>query len=322
MSKPQNKASTPSSSMMEAFLTTSSSTEWQDFLLQSLQAISSPLARNMLAKIGLDASATEPFTLLDHGCGMGVVAPVLMETVLRDVLERSSVLCADSSAKLVESLQARSEMEGWVNCEAKVVDAQNSGLPSESFTHVVSNIMYHLVPDSQAALKDSIRLLRPGGTLAFTTWHASNPSWFVFLRDAMASPAHFPPKLLPPDFAFHVPMHTSQWGQWDDVDWVREALSDADACGVALDNVKVEVFANSWPVENVEHFMKMSEKVIDMVMGLVLHEESIGKLGGKEGLKARVKGYLEDRYGTKGWTCIGVSILAWGTKPVSEKKHL
>lgn len=80
----------------------------------------------MLTKIGLDASATEPFTLLDHGCGLGVIAPVLMETVQHKVLEESSIICADLSEKLVESVQGRIEKEVWVNCEAKVVDAQVS----------------------------------------------------------------------------------------------------------------------------------------------------------------------------------------------------
>lgn len=95
----------------------------------------------MLAKIGLDASATEPFTLLDHGCGLGVVAPVLMETVPRGVLERSSVICADFSEKLVESVQGRIEREGWMNCEARVVDAQvsvvvNTSKEKRGTTHV------------------------------------------------------------------------------------------------------------------------------------------------------------------------------------------
>lgn len=40
----------------------------------------------------------------------------------------------------------------------------------------------------------------------------------------------------------------SDWGQWDDVDWVRETLVDATVCGVALDEVKVEVLANTWYV--------------------------------------------------------------------------
>lgn len=62
--------------------------------------------------------------------------------------------------------------------------------------------------------------------------------------------------------------------------------------------------------------------MLDMVAGWVLDQASISKLGGKEGIAERVKGYLEEMYGTKGWTCIGVSILAWGKKPLSTKKHL
>lgn len=73
------------------------------------------------------------------------------------------------------------------------------------------------------------------------------------------------------------------------------------------------------PVENVGHFLKMSERMIDMATGWVLDDESISKLGGKEGITQRVKGYLEEKYGTNGWTCIGVSILAWGKKPLSTK---
>lgn len=164
----------------------------------------------------------------------------------------------------------------------------------------------------------------------------------------MASPKYFPPELLPPNFQFRIAMNMSKWGHWDDVDWVRDTLSDANACGVALEDVQVEVWANTWyahpylhdlseiplvaenkgrivadcdtrPVENVMHFLKMSGKMIDMAASWVLDEENISKLGGKEGITERVRDYLEEKYGTKGWTCIGVSILAWGKKPLLTK---
>lgn len=65
----------------------------------------------------------------------------------------------------------------------------------------------------------------------------------------MASPEHFPPTQLPPDFEFHFPMQTTPWGKWYDVDWVQEALCDAETCGgVVLEDVKVEAFANTWYV--------------------------------------------------------------------------
>lgn len=111
-------ATSPSSS--------SSPEDWQRFLIDTMTAISGPLARDMLARIGLDGATAAPFRLLDHGCGLGIVAPVLMETVPRAVLEASSVVCGDNSAALVEVVRGRIEREGWVGCEARVVDAQVS----------------------------------------------------------------------------------------------------------------------------------------------------------------------------------------------------
>ncbi|KAF3765764.1 S-adenosyl-L-methionine-dependent methyltransferase [Cryphonectria parasitica EP155] len=275
-----------------------------------MKAVSQPLAANMLAKIGLNESTSEPFKLLDHGCGLGVVSRVLKETIPLDVMQRSSVLCGDSSETLVGAVRKRIVTEGWANTEARVLDAQNSGLPAESFTHVVSNICFHLVPDSQAALKDSIRLLAPGGTLAITTWHTANPSWVIHMRDAFDS---FPASLLPEDYKSHFPMHMSSWGQWGNVDWLRDTLSDPTLC--ALEDVRVEVFANSYWIENVDEFMKAHAKMIDLVAGMVLTKESVAKLGGMEGVRGRVREYLEGRFGTKGWTMTGLSILAWGRKP-------
>lgn len=117
---------------MEAILTSgdgstgTSPEDWQCFLIDTMTAISGPLARHMLDRIGLNAAAAAPFRLLDHGCGLGVVAPVLLETMPREVLEASSVICGDNSEALVETVRGRIEREGWIGCEARVVDAQVS----------------------------------------------------------------------------------------------------------------------------------------------------------------------------------------------------
>ncbi|CAN8099308.1 unnamed protein product [Discula destructiva] len=297
-------------SQMEVIFTSSSGPEWQKFMLQPMEAISGPLARNMLDLIGLNATTTTPFRMLDHGCGLGIVAPALLVTVPQNVLEESTILCGDFSAPLVERVRERIKTEVWAGVEARVVDAQDSGLPSESFTHVVSNIMYHTVPDSQRALTDSIRLLTPGGTLAFTTWHACNPAWAVDVRDAFAT---IPAALLPSDYVFRAPMQTTAWGHWYDVDWVRDVL----AVQHGLADVRVEVLANTWPVHGVGHFMRMFEKLLGPVAGMVLGEKTVAKLGGEEGVQTLVEGFLKEKYGEKEWTATGLSICAWGTKPMA-----
>lgn len=46
----------------------------------------------------------------------------------REVQEKSSVVCGDFSGPLVEFVKGRMEREGWVNCEARIVDATVSFL--------------------------------------------------------------------------------------------------------------------------------------------------------------------------------------------------
>lgn len=104
-----------------------------EFLISQLNHISAPLARNMLHKIGLNETVTDPFHVLELGCGIGVVAPLLNETVPREVLEMSKVLCADASERLVGAVNGRIEKEGWVGAEARVVDAQVGFSPPSSF---------------------------------------------------------------------------------------------------------------------------------------------------------------------------------------------
>lgn len=118
-------------SAMEAVLRESLSRDGEQegyqFMIAQVEHSSVPLARNMLHKIGLDETATAPFHLVDLGCGMGVVGPLLSETVPKSVLEKSKVLCADASEVLVDGVRRRIQKEGWIGMEARVVDAQVSG---------------------------------------------------------------------------------------------------------------------------------------------------------------------------------------------------
>lgn len=155
-------------------------------------------------------------------------------------------------------------------------------------------------------LSDSIRVLAPGGTLAFTTWHAYNPFFAVHFRDALAAqPTH----LLPPNFEFHFPTQTTGWGHWDDLDWLHATLVDS-----GLEDVHVEPLASAVRVENVDYFMRMTDQMFPMMAKMVLGEESTAKLGGLDGLKEKVRVYLEGQFGDKGWTLTGVSLCSWGRK--------
>lgn len=121
------KSTKHTASMMESVLTSESgNNDGQNFVHQLMNATSGPLARNMLNKIGLNHTTKQPFKLLEHGCGLGIIAPTLMETVPRDVLEQSSILCGDFSEPLVEFVKRRIQSESWIGVETRTLDASVS----------------------------------------------------------------------------------------------------------------------------------------------------------------------------------------------------
>lgn len=155
---------------------------------------------------------------------------------------------------------------------------------------------------------DSIRLLEPGGAFAFTTWHSQNGAWVCDVRDAFAS---LPSRLLPPDYNFHMPMQLTDDGHWDNVDWLRGALTDQ-----GLVDVQVDVLATLTPIKSPEHFMRTSALMIEYAGKLTLGLDLETDRGKVEEVKEFVKKHLVEKYGKDGkWTLTWVSIIASGRKP-------
>lgn len=78
----------------------------------------------LLAQAGLDASTSQPFTLLDHACGVGPIAAHLQATLDKQVISQSKMTCADISVGLVDALKRRIDTHGRVNIETSILDAQ------------------------------------------------------------------------------------------------------------------------------------------------------------------------------------------------------
>jgi ubiquinone/menaquinone biosynthesis C-methylase UbiE len=76
------------------------------------------------------------------------------------------ILATDVSPAMVE-VAARRELAG---VEHRTMDMQSLELPDASFDRVVCRWGYMLVPDRAAAFRETRRVLRPGGRLAFATW--------------------------------------------------------------------------------------------------------------------------------------------------------
>lgn len=98
-------------------------------------------------------------TVLDLAAGTGDVTAAFAARV-------ATVISTDLSPAMVEAARRRRV----ANAEHRVMDMQVIDLPDASVDAVVSRFGYMLVPDRALAFRETRRVLRPGGTLAFATW--------------------------------------------------------------------------------------------------------------------------------------------------------
>lgn len=109
--------------LQKLFKTVGSDALSAPLMLELTDTVCAPLVAKMLKQAGFYPTK-KPFKLLDNAAGLGVVAAVVQKTVDKDVLAQSRIISADFSESIVEFVKGRIEKEGWVNTEARVVDAQ------------------------------------------------------------------------------------------------------------------------------------------------------------------------------------------------------
>ena len=105
----------------------------------------------------LDLQPTD--TVVELASGTGELAEAISGRVAR-------LIATDLSPAMVEAARRR----GVQNAEHRVMDMQALDLPGGSVDAVACRFGYMLVPDPLLALRETRRVLRPGGRLAFATW--------------------------------------------------------------------------------------------------------------------------------------------------------
>ncbi len=104
--------------------------------------------------------------VLDVCCGTGASA---IPAAIR-VGVGGSVLGADLAASLLALARNKSQRQGLANIEFQAGDFTKLDLPSESFDAIVCVFGIFFVPNMEAAVAELLRMLRPGGKLAITSW--------------------------------------------------------------------------------------------------------------------------------------------------------
>ena len=116
-------------------------------------------------------------TVLDVAGGAG--EPSL--TIAEIVAPEGSVTFTDGVAQMVETARARAQQRGLTNIEFQQSVAESLPFPDNSFDVVVSRLGVMLFADPDAAMLEMLRVLKPGGRLAFAVWGKSDINPFCYV---------------------------------------------------------------------------------------------------------------------------------------------
>jgi ubiquinone/menaquinone biosynthesis C-methylase UbiE len=104
--------------------------------------------------------------VLDLACGTGLVTL----NAARSVGSGGTVLGTDISGQMIEIAQQRAREQQLSNVTFQRMDAETFDLPRASFDVVLCSLGLMYVPDPQHAVREWLRVLKPGGRVAIAVW--------------------------------------------------------------------------------------------------------------------------------------------------------
>lgn len=205
-------------------------------LFAPLEAVTTMPAANLVKHARVRAGQR----VLDVACGTGVVAVT--------AARKGAEVCAlDLSPVLIEHGGRNAALAG-VKIEFREGDVEALPYGDASFDVVLSQFGHMFAPRPDVAISEMLRVLKPGGTIAFSTWP---PEHFVGQMFGLVG-RHVPP-----------PPGAAPPPQWGDPNIVRQRLGDA---------VKDVVFDRgimSFPALSPQHYRKSIEETLGPVVKLV-----------------------------------------------------
>ncbi|EFQ99087.1 hypothetical protein MGYG_02101 [Nannizzia gypsea CBS 118893] len=274
---------------------------------RSAEKVTTAFATSLIEQSGILSirSEEESLSILDNACGTGAVSAVLHE-MLPDWKTKCKwkLTCADLSEAMVNAVKEKIEVEGWGNTDTAVADLQETGLPASNYSHVFASFAIMGVPKPQESLDECLRILKPGGTLAFTTW--KKIGWSDDVNAAIATVAPDLPRPTSDEFL----MSLGSGDEWHNPAWVESQLQKR-----GLGDIQVRLVQKTMATSTHSEMMPALTPIMLHLPARFWSEEQREKYGSS--LAPAVSDYLTSRYGVDNpipmdW----IAIVATATKPV------
>jgi SAM-dependent methyltransferase len=184
-------------------------------------------------------------TVLDVACGTGVVAVTAARRGAR-------VSGLDLTPALIERARQNASIAGF-EIDFVEGDAEALPYPDAAFDVVLSQFGHIFAPRPAVVVKEMLRVLKPGGRIAFSTWPPEHFTGrlFAFIAQHQPSP---PPRM---DAPAPAPL-------WGDPNVVRERL------GTMVTDLNFARDTLVTPALSVQHFRAAQEKTVGPLTKLIV----------------------------------------------------
>jgi 2-polyprenyl-3-methyl-5-hydroxy-6-metoxy-1,4-benzoquinol methylase len=202
-----------------------------------LAAFTTPAAARLVRFAGVKPGQR----VLDVGCGTGVVA-------ITAARAGAKVTGADLTPELL-ALARENSMIGQLDIDWHEADVEQLPFEDRQFDIVLSQFGHMFAPRPDVAIGQMLRVLKPGGMIAFSTWPPEQCVGLLFQLTARYLPPP-PPGVSPPI-------------QWGEPTTVRERF------GAAVQNIAFDRGVMMIPTLSVQHHRWNTEHTSGQVIRLV-----------------------------------------------------
>ena len=156
----------------------------------TIRTMFAPLTQALIEQAGIH----EGQSVLDVAGGTG--EPSL--TIAKIVGPVGSVTCTDAVREMVETARSEANRRGIRNIQFQQCSAGSLPFLDNSFDVVVSRLGAMFFLDSHAAVREMLRVAKPGGVLALAVWHKSELNPFCYVVTNIMD-QHIAPTVADPD---------------------------------------------------------------------------------------------------------------------------